>query len=89
MAKAKTSVYLDRDLWTSFKEYASKNGAEVSRKLEELIEDTLIEKELDRAFPKVGNEREIDFNPIEPKGGPVSGLVRVMRDERASSLLGQ
>lgn len=86
MAKAKTSVYLDRDLWTGFKEYASKNGAEVSRKLEELIEDTLIERELDRAFPKAGDEHEIDFDPIEPKGGPVSGLVRVMRDERANSL---
>lgn len=89
MAKAKTSVYVDRDLWASFKEYASKNSSEVSKKLEELIEDTLIQRELDRAFPEVRGKYEVDFEPIEPKGTPVSGLVRVVRDERANSLLRQ
>jgi len=89
VAKVKTSVYVDRDLWNSFKEYASKKGFEVSKMLEELIEDTIIEMGLDKAFTKIGNSHEIDFDPIEPKGGPISSLVRVVRDERANSLLRQ
>jgi len=89
VAKVKTSVYVDRDLWNSFKEYASKNGLEVSKMLEELIQDTIIEMELDKAFTKIGDSHEIDFDPIEPKGEPISSLVRVVRDERANSLLRQ
>jgi len=83
----KTSIYVDRDLWSSFKEYASKNGLEISKILEELIEDTIIEMELDKAFTEIEDSREIDFDPIEPKEEPVSSLVRVMRNERANSLL--
>ncbi|MEM3047535.1 MAG: CopG family transcriptional regulator [Candidatus Bathyarchaeia archaeon] len=85
MAKAKTSVYVDRDLWARFKEYASKNGSHVSRKLEELIEDSLVERELDEAFPRLREGYEVDFDPVEPKGALVSGLVRVVRDERADT----
>ena len=77
MVKVKTSIYIDRDLWSSFKEYASKSGVEVGKMLEELIKDSLIEAELDKTLAK------IDFNPVEPIGGPISDLVRVMRDERA------
>ena len=82
----KTSVYVDRDLWSSFKEYASKSGFEVSRMLEELIKDALIEKELDKAVAEIRDSYEIDFDPVEARGEPVSHLVRVMRDERANSL---
>ena len=64
---------MDRDLWSSFKEYASKSGVEVGKMLEELIRDSLIEAELDKALVKM------DFNLVEP----ISTLVRIMRDERA------
>ncbi|MCD6325169.1 CopG family transcriptional regulator [Candidatus Bathyarchaeota archaeon] len=86
MVKVKTSVYVDRDLWSSFKEYASKSGFEVSRMLEELIKNALIEKELDKAVAEIRDSYEIDFDPVEARGEPVSRLVRVMRDERANSL---
>lgn len=86
VVKAKTSIYVDRDLWSRFKEYASKNSLEASRMLEELIEDALIEGELDRAF-WMGENYEIDFEPIEPRGGLASEFIRVMRNERSDSLL--
>jgi len=44
--------------------------------MEEMIKDSLIEAELDKALAK------IDFNLVEPIGGPISTLVRIMRDER-------
>ena len=72
MVKVKTSIYIDRDLWSSFKEYASKSGVEVGKMLEEPIRDSLIEAELDKALVKM------DFNLVEP----ISTLVRIMRDER-------
>ena len=75
----KTSIYIDRDLWSSFKEYASKSGVEVGKMLEELIRDSLIEAELDKALAKIEERYEIDFNLVEP----ISTLIRVMRDERA------
>jgi len=31
VVKVKTSIYIDRDLWSSFKEYASKSGVEVGK----------------------------------------------------------
>ena len=89
MVKVKTSVYVDRDLWASFKEYASRSGLAVSRMLEDLIKDALIEKELNKAVAEIGDSYEIDFDPVEARGEPVSRLVRVMRDERAGSLFRQ
>ncbi|MBS7611448.1 ribbon-helix-helix domain-containing protein [Candidatus Bathyarchaeota archaeon] len=88
MVKVKTSIYVDKDLWRSFKEYSSKSGIEVSRMLEELIKDAIIEVELNRAFTEMGGGYEIDFDPVEPKG-PVSSFIRVMRDERANSVFRQ
>jgi len=78
VVKVKTSIYIDRDLWSSFKEYASKSGVEVGKMLEELIKDSLIEAELDKTLAKIEERYEIDFNPVEP----ISTLVRIMRDER-------
>ena len=75
----KTSIYIDRDLWSSFKEYASKSGVEVGKMLEELIRDSLIEAELDKTLAKIEERYEIDFNLVKP----ISTLVRIMRDERA------
>ena len=51
--------------------------------LEELIKDSLIEAELDKTLAKIEERYEIDFNPVEPIGGSISDIVRVMRDERA------
>jgi hypothetical protein len=88
VVKVKTSIYVDKDLGNSFKEYASKSGLEVSKMLEELIRDAIIEGELEKAkaFAGIKNSYEIDFCPIEIEGKPISRLVRVMRDDRANSL---
>ena len=86
MVKVKTSVYVDKGLWNSFKEYASKCGVEVSKMLEELIRDALVEVELNKAFAEMGDTYEVDFDPIEPREKTVSDLVRVIRDERENSL---
>ena len=88
VVKVKTSVYVDKDLWSSFKEYASKCGVEVSEMLEELIRDALIEVGLDKALAEMGESYEVDFDPIEHREKTVSELVRVMRDERENSLFG-
>ena len=79
MVKVKTSIYIDRDLWSIFKGYASKSGVEVGKMLEELIRDSLIEAELDKTLAKIEERYEIDFNLVKP----ISTLVRIMRDERA------
>jgi len=86
VVKVKTSVYVDKGLWSNFKEYASKCGVEVSKMLEELIRDALIEVGLDKALAEMGESYEVDFDPIEPREKTVSELVRVMRDERENSL---
>ena len=86
MTKVKTSIYIDKDLWNNFKKYASKNGVEVSKMLEELIKDSLIEIELNKAFAEISESYEIDFEPLKPKEGPISDLIRVMRNERANSI---
>jgi len=88
VVKVKTSVYVDKDLWSSFKEYASKCGVKVSEMLEELIRDALIEVGLDKALAEMGESYEVDFDPIEPREKTVSEFVRVMRDERENSLFG-
>ena len=86
VVKVKTSVYVDKGLWTSFKQYASKCGVEVSKMLEELIRDALIEVELDKALAEMRASYEVDFDPIEPREKTISCLVNVMRDERENSL---
>ncbi len=89
MVRVKTSIYIDRDLWRRFKEYALRKGVEVSRLLEEIIADEMIDDYLDKILLEMagGDNYEIDFEPIEPKHGyRVSDLVRFMRDERANSI---
>lgn len=52
VVKVKTSIYVDRDLWSSFKEYSSKSGVEVSKMLEELIKIPLLKRSLTRYLRK-------------------------------------
>lgn len=88
MVRKKTSAYIDEELWTKFKLYASKRAEDVSRVLEEAIKDEMVEEELESAIMELVNVEsyELDFEPVEPKEGTVSQLIRVMRDERADSL---
>lgn len=85
--RGKTSIYIDRELWAKFKVYAARQGKEVSRILEEMIREELVEEELaDIVAEEVSKieDYEIDFEPVEPKGASVSELIRVMRDERGN-----
>lgn len=86
MARVKTSIYVDRELWRRFKERALKSGVGVSRLLEEIMADEAIELTLGNALAELAGREdyEVDFEPIEPKRATVSGLIRAMRDERAN-----
>lgn len=88
MGKAKTSIYVDRELWEKFKRYARSKGIEVSKLLEEMIREEMLEDELSDALGRLaaGELEELDFEPITPRGGLVSTLVRELRDERSNSL---
>ncbi len=90
MAKVKTSIYVDKELWEKFKLQASKNGVELTQLLEEMIQDNLIDNFLNKIVEEAGDieDYEIKFEPIEPEEGSISGLVRVMRDERGNHLSG-
>ncbi len=87
--RRKTSIYIDESLWEEFKKKAVSKGKEVSKYLEEVMEEELLknlEKELNRQVE--GENQELDFEPIEVSE-IVSSLVRKMRDERRNSLSGQ
>jgi len=88
MVKSKTSIYVDKELWEKFKEYALKNGGEVTKMLEEVIREEMAEDFIGQALAETGGLEacEIEFEPVEPEGGTISGLVRVMRDERGNSI---
>jgi len=86
--RKKTSIYIDEGLWERFKKHAAAEGVEVSSLLEELIKDELGDYLNEALSELAGSENyEIDFEPIEPKG-PVSSIVREMRDERERRILG-
>jgi len=89
-SRGKTSIYIDRELWEKFRRYARSRGVEVSRFLEELIREGILEDDLADALSELSGEKftELDFQPIRPRGGLVSGLVRELRDKRADSLSG-
>ena len=83
MPKAKTSIYVDDDLWRRFKKHASNRGREMTSLLGELIEDEVLEDSLDVAlagFDTAGS-LELDFEPVTPVGS-VSELIRTERDKR-------
>ena len=86
MVKIKTSVYVDGDVWARFKEHAVRMGRDVSSLLEDLMRDEVAVQVLeDSLLELTGGEScyEIDFEPIKPREGLVSELIRVMRDERS------
>jgi len=86
--KVKTSIYISKDLWEKFRVYASKRGIEVSRLLEDIIRDEVLEDSLDSILLELAGVDiyEVDFEPIEVSGGIISDLVRVMRDEQSGSI---
>jgi len=88
VVKVKTSIYVDKELWERFKRYAVERGMEASSLLEDMVRDEMIGETLDTVLLNMaGSENyEIDFEPVKPKGGLVSELIRVMRDERADSI---
>lgn len=88
LTKVKTSIYVEKDLWEEFKKLAQRKGVEPSKLLEELIREELFEKMLDEFMQEldIGNDYEIDFEPIKPRKDLVSDLIRSMRDERRNGL---
>jgi len=89
MARRKTSIYVDENLWREFKRRATARGTEVSTLLEEIIRDELMEGISDALLLLAGSEDyQLDFEPVEPSG-PVSELVRELRDEREGHILRQ
>ena len=88
VVKVKTSIHVDKELWEKFKKYAMKRGIEVSNLLENVIRDEIIDEALESTLLEIAGfeDYEIDFQPIEPKEGVVSELIRAMRDERADSI---
>jgi hypothetical protein len=88
LAKIKTSIYIDKDLWEKLKSVALKNGLEVSQMLEEIIKNEIIEDFLEQILERTENfeSYEIDFEPLEPEKGFVSEFIRVMRNERSNNI---
>ncbi|MGC8983018.1 MAG: ribbon-helix-helix domain-containing protein [Desulfurococcaceae archaeon] len=86
--RVKTSIYVDKELWEKFKTYAMRRGREVSELLEEAIRDEMVEEVLSEALLELAGSEDyvLDFEPVEPKEGLVSELVRALRNERASSV---
>ncbi|MEM0349549.1 MAG: type II toxin-antitoxin system VapC family toxin [Candidatus Caldarchaeum sp.] len=82
-SKVKSSVYVDGEIWRRFKKYAAEQEREVSVLLEELMREELM-IDLQAALEELAEQGEIelDFEPVKPATGLVSGLVREMRDER-------
>lgn len=87
--KVKTSIYVDKELWSRFKTYARRRGRDASNILEDLMMDELVDELLDEAVRVRLEEAEIteiDFQPIEPLTGTVSELVREERRGRFARL---
>ena len=90
MVKVKTSIYVDKELWEKIKMYALKRDMEISGLLEDVVRYEMIEDALDDILldSASSEDYDIDFEPVKPREGLVSELVRVMRDERANSVSG-
>ena len=88
MDKIKTSIYIDKTLWDLFKKYAVNRGIEISKLIEELIENEILDYTLDDVLLNIAGSEvyEIDFEPIEIKKGTLSELIREMRDERRENI---
>jgi predicted DNA-binding ribbon-helix-helix protein len=84
----KTSVYVDRELWGKLKDYARRRNIEVSKLIEELIKEGLIEDDLVEILGELVGEEyvELDFEPVKIGVEKISPIVREMRDERSNKL---
>lgn len=91
MVKVETRIYVDEELWEKFKRCALKKGMEVNNLLEDIMKDEMMDEALDSALLNLaGSENyEIDFEPVKPKEGRVSELIRVMRDKRPNHISGK
>lgn len=90
--KVKTSIYVDKELWSKFKMYARRRGMDLSSLLEDMIADELVEEIIDKALGawlEKAEDFEIAFQPVEPVSGTVSDLVREERRGRIARLSGQ
>jgi len=89
MPKRKISIYIDEEIWEEFKKKAVSKGKDVSKYLEEVLEEELLKK-LDIELGRMVEDEnyEFDFEPLKVSG-TVSNLVREMRDERRDRLSGQ
>lgn len=87
MSRRKSSIYVDEDLWRKFKKYAVENGFEVSTLLEEIIREEIMDYVENALSVLAGSEvYELDFEPVKPREGLVSIIVREMRNGRSDSL---
>jgi len=84
LTKRKTSIYVDEERWSSFKKHSSSRGKGMTDLLSELIEDEVLEVSLDGALAELASREslELDFEPVKPKKGTVSELIRTERDNR-------
>lgn len=87
MARKKSSVYVDDELWRKLKKRAMEKGIGLSTLLEEVIREEFMDS-VDKAIEDLVGSKvyELEFEPVKPRKGLVSELVRAMRDERADSI---
>ncbi|MCE4614433.1 MAG: ribbon-helix-helix domain-containing protein, partial [Desulfurococcales archaeon] len=87
-SRYKTSVYIDRELWEKLRNYARRRNMEISKLLEELIREGIVEEELIEVLDDMVEEEtiELDFEPILIEAGEISSIVREMRDERSNRI---
>ncbi|MEM2614742.1 MAG: hypothetical protein QXO15_11070 [Nitrososphaerota archaeon] len=87
MARKKSSIYVDDELWRRLKRRALEEGVELSILLEEVIREELMDY-VDKALEELTGLGfyELEFKPVKPREGSVSELIRAMRDERADSI---
>jgi len=93
----KVSVYIDEELWKKFKKMIVQRTGDtrsLSREVQTLIEETIVEKTLLDAFKRLGLNLEKlpsfgDIKLVVPTEPTSSGrIVREMRGKRAESISG-
>ncbi len=93
----KVSVYIDEELWERFKKmvvHKTGDTRSLSREVQMLVEESIVDKGLLNAFKKLGLnwEKLPSFSDIEAvtpvKSSSAGKTVRKMRDERAESISG-
>ncbi|MEB3756261.1 MAG: ribbon-helix-helix domain-containing protein [Desulfurococcales archaeon] len=87
-SRYKTSVYIDRELWGKLRNYARRRNVEISKLLEELIREGIVEEELIELLDDMAGKEtiELDFEPIVIEAGEISSIVREMRDRHSNRI---